>query len=89
MNENRHRQIHFVKIQATASVSAVPKQFPQSDHVTLDCHLLQVELAVYYDNDHTTGHLQVAKKLGLPEVIFPSDVRNDLYVNILHGELGR
>ena len=28
-----------------------------------------------------------AKKLGLPEIILPNDVRNDLYVNIVHGEL--
>ena len=28
-----------------------------------------------------------AKKLGLPDVILPNDVRNDLYVNISHGEL--
>ena len=28
-----------------------------------------------------------AKKLGLPEIILPNDVRNDLYVNIVHGEM--
>ena len=30
-----------------------------------------------------------AKKLGLPDVILPNDVRNDLYVNISHGELSK
>ena len=28
-----------------------------------------------------------AKKLGLPDVILPNDVRNDLYVTIASGEL--
>ena len=28
-----------------------------------------------------------AKRLGLPDVILPNDVRNDLYVTISHGEL--
>ena len=28
-----------------------------------------------------------AKKLGLPEIILPNDVRNDLYVNIVQGKL--
>ena len=31
----------------------------------------------------------VAKKLGLPDVILPDDVRNDLYVNISSGEFSR
>jgi len=31
----------------------------------------------------------VARKLGLPEVILPSDVRNDLYVNLVGGEFSR
>jgi len=31
----------------------------------------------------------VARKLGLPEVILPSDVRNDLYINVIGGEFSR
>jgi len=31
----------------------------------------------------------VARKLGLPEVILPSDVRNDLYINLVGGEYSR
>jgi hypothetical protein len=31
----------------------------------------------------------VARKLGLPEVILPSDVRNDLYINLVAGEFSR
>ena len=30
-----------------------------------------------------------AKKLGLPEIILPNDVRNDLYVNVYSAELSR
>ena len=36
--------------------------------------------------DNQTAH---AKKLGLPDVILPNENRNDLYVNILEGELNK
>ncbi len=35
------------------------------------------------------GRLAVARKLGLPDVILPSDVRNDLYVTLMGGEFSR
>jgi dedicator of cytokinesis protein 1 len=35
------------------------------------------------------GNVAHARKLGFPEVIFPGDVRNDLYVTLSHGEYSR
>jgi dedicator of cytokinesis protein 1 len=41
-------------------------------------------------NSHNYGgRVAIARKLGLPDVILPSDVRNDLYINIYYGELSR
>ncbi|XP_033633193.1 dedicator of cytokinesis protein 1-like isoform X1 [Asterias rubens] len=31
----------------------------------------------------------IAKKMGFPEVIMPGDVRNDVYVTLMHGEFDR
>ena len=90
-NNNQTKLIDcgFLEGDETETLFQTFKKFHTKKDANILKNVMQVELAVYYDNDHTTGHLQVAKKLGLPEVIFPSDVRNDLYVNILHGELGR
>lgn len=38
---------------------------------------------------HHHHHLSIARKIGLPEVILPSDFRNDLYVTLLNGEFSR
>jgi hypothetical protein len=35
------------------------------------------------------GNVAHARKMGFPEVIFPFDVRNDLYVTLMHGEFSR
>lgn len=35
------------------------------------------------------GKLFTARKMGFPEVIFPNDVRNDLYINMTRGEFYR
>lgn len=35
------------------------------------------------------GNIAHARKMGFPEVIFPGDVRNDLYVTIVQGEFSR
>lgn len=35
------------------------------------------------------GNMAHARKLGFPEVIFPGDVRNDLYVTLLNGEFSK
>ena len=32
------------------------------------------------------GNTAVARKMGFPDVIYPNDVRNDVYVTILEGE---
>ena len=75
------------------------KKFQFDKRAVFDKHALQVQFEILYDNDNSSheggggayggGHVPLAKKLGLPEVIFHSNVRNDLYVNILQGELGR
>ena len=87
----------FLEGDETETLFTTFKRFDSDNkRTTLVPNVLQVELGVFYDsadtaNEHQygAGHLLVAKRLGLPEVIFPSDVRNDLYINILHGELGR
>jgi dedicator of cytokinesis protein 1 len=39
------------------------------------------------DNPHLVkANVPFARKMGFPEVIFPGDVRNDLYVSMLEGE---
>lgn len=38
---------------------------------------------------HLMGNVTHARKMGFPEVIFPGDVRNDLYVTLLQGEFSR
>lgn len=35
------------------------------------------------------GNVAHARKMGFPEVIFPGDVRNDLYVTLVQGEFSR
>lgn len=35
------------------------------------------------------GNIPHARKMGFPEVIFPGDVRNDLYVTLVQGEFSR
>lgn len=35
------------------------------------------------------GNVSHARKMGFPEVIFPGDVRNDLYVTLAHGEFSK
>eukprot|EP00095_Tigriopus_kingsejongensis_P007920 maker-scaffold1210_size55525-snap-gene-0.17 protein:Tk07920 transcript:maker-scaffold1210_size55525-snap-gene-0.17-mRNA-1 annotation:"dedicator of cytokinesis protein 1 isoform x3" len=35
------------------------------------------------------GHLALSRKIGLPEVILPSDFRNDLFLNISSGDFSR
>ena len=35
------------------------------------------------------GNVATARKMGFPEVIFPGDVRNDLYVTLFQGEFSR
>lgn len=35
------------------------------------------------------GNVTFARKMGFPEVIFPDDVRNDLYVTLLNGEFSK
>lgn len=35
------------------------------------------------------GNISIARKMGFPEVIFPGDVRNDLYVTLVQGEFSR
>ena len=32
------------------------------------------------------GNTAVARKMGFPDVIYPNDVRNDIYVTLLDGE---
>ena len=32
------------------------------------------------------GNTAVARKMGFPDVIYPNDVRNDIYVTIFEGE---
>lgn len=35
------------------------------------------------------GNVAHSRKMGFPEVIFPGDVRNDLYVTLTHGEFSK
>lgn len=35
------------------------------------------------------GNIAHARKMGFPEVIFPGDVRNDLYITVVQGEFSR
>lgn len=35
------------------------------------------------------GNVAFARKMGFPEVIFPGDVRNDLYLSLVSGEFSR
>lgn len=35
------------------------------------------------------GNVAFARKMGFPEVIFPGDVRNDLYLTLVCGEFSR
>ena len=43
----------------------------------------------YHHHSMMANRTLVARKLGLPEVILPSDVRNDLYINVIGGEFSR
>ena len=46
-------------------------------------------LPPHHRHSMLSGRLPVARKIGLPEVILPSDFRNDLYVTLLNGEFSR
>jgi len=35
------------------------------------------------------GNISIARKMGFPEVILPTDARNDLYLNLLNGSFSR
>lgn len=35
------------------------------------------------------GNVAFARKMGFPEVIFPGDVRNDLYLTLISGEFSK
>lgn len=35
------------------------------------------------------GNVSFARKMGFPEVIFPGDVRNDLYLTLVNGEFSK
>lgn len=35
------------------------------------------------------GNVAIARKMGFPEVIFPGDVRNDLYLTLVNGEFSK
>lgn len=35
------------------------------------------------------GNVAFARKMGFPEVIFPGDVRNDLYLTLVGGEFSK
>lgn len=35
------------------------------------------------------GNVSIARKMGFPEVIFPGDVRNDLYLTLISGEFSK
>ncbi|XP_014208352.1 dedicator of cytokinesis protein 1 isoform X2 [Copidosoma floridanum] len=42
------------------------------------------------ENPHLVfGNVSIARKMGFPEVILPGDVRNDLYLTLVNGELGK
>ena len=52
---------------------------------------MQGKITTFFGND-TSNHIggkfdQIAKKLELPEIIYPSDVRNDLYIVINSGKI--
>ena len=97
--QDKNIDCNFLEGDETETLFTTFKRFDSDNKSTKFVpNVLQVQLGIFYDsadnssaNEHQfgAGHLLVAKKLGLPEVIFPSDVRNDLYINILHGELGR
>lgn len=39
------------------------------------------------ENPHLVlGNVAIARKMGFPEIIFPGDVRNDLYLTLISGE---
>ena len=52
---------------------------------------MQGKITTFFGNDtsHNIGGKfdQIAKKLELPEIIYPSDVRNDLYIVINSGKI--
>ncbi len=54
----------------------------------LHCQISIIFGDVALDNNYGV-RVPEAKKLGLPEIILPSDVRNDLYVKIDSGEFSR
>ncbi|XP_059611933.1 dedicator of cytokinesis protein 1 isoform X1 [Phlebotomus argentipes] len=35
------------------------------------------------------GNVPIARKMGFPEVIFPGDVRNDMYLSLVNGEFSK
>lgn len=42
------------------------------------------------ENPHLVfGNIAVVRKMGFPEVILPGDVRNDLYLTLVHGEFSK
>lgn len=47
------------------------------------------DITIPQDVNITQGHLALARKIGLPEVILPSDFRNDLFLNISCGDFSR
>uniref|UniRef100_F6UKH4 Dedicator of cytokinesis 5 n=1 Tax=Ornithorhynchus anatinus TaxID=9258 RepID=F6UKH4_ORNAN len=48
--------------------------------------LAQVQKDFSHLVDRTTA---VARKMGFPEITFPGDVRNDIYVTLVHGEFDK
>ena len=52
---------------------------------------MQGKITTFFGNDTSIGmggkFDQIAKKLELPEIIYPSDVRNDLYIVINSGKI--
>ncbi|KAJ6638701.1 Dedicator of cytokinesis protein 1 [Pseudolycoriella hygida] len=39
--------------------------------------------------DYVRGNVAIARKMGFPEVIFPGDIRNDLYLTLVSGEFSK
>ncbi|QQP35522.1 Dedicator of cytokinesis protein 1like [Caligus rogercresseyi] len=80
------------------SLESTFKRVIVSDRKSTDSHLrhLHVRLNVAFGgggnaaiSHHDIAHCATSLKIGLPDVILPSDVRNDLYLTLAHGEFSR
>lgn len=74
-----------LQLEFTMAASKPLKKLSQNFHKCI--HVLQQIKEEFPHLVH--GNVSFARKMGFPEVIFPGDVRNDLYLTLVNGEFSK